>query len=178
MKNEDVDLEKLARFIARAKKHTYADDQARAIELKDGFKELAFDPSGSGFRYRDRYAGSNPFSGEETVFVRRTHEEWKPLWIMNYYGGTTKEFEELSRTSGGILTAKVVYSSLRRALREITIEEPFRGPNKLIDGDFEYLHELEEGSDLLRFRGREKINFVPTRQTIYLLEHHGGLIRS
>ena len=112
----------------------------------------------NGFKYRDRYFGFNPFSGEEVVWK---NEEL--IWSMNYYG----------KVSSDVVPAKQVYQFLQKAMREITLDRPFRGPSNFKDGDFEYLDENTGTIDC--FVGIERILYQG--QEIYHLDYHGGQVK-
>jgi hypothetical protein len=109
------------------------------------------------FFYRDRYFGFNPFIGEEVVW-----ENDRVIWGMNYYGVVTDE----------AVSAGDMYHFLQKAMQQITIERPFRGPSDYLEGDFRY-HDESEG-DLNQFSGKEII-FLQNRQ-VYVLTYQGGRI--
>lgn len=141
-------------FIVKAKKHTYASGRKSRV-LDDGFEELTF--SEGDLFYRDRWAGSNPFGGEEVVM-----ENGKAIWIMNYYG--------LSFSTE--VDAKKVYEFLRMAMKRVGTDRPFRGPLRFSEGDFEYLDESEGSID--KFRGTERILYKG--KDVYRLNYHGGRV--
>ena len=70
----------LSKFLVKAKIATYASEgEGGEKDLEDGSKELTYEEEE--FRYRDRYFGFNPFSGEEVVWKNNEF-----IWVMNYYG--------------------------------------------------------------------------------------------
>lgn len=148
-------IDSFLNFLIDAKTHTYATKgEYNEIKLQDGTKELNFQKNN--FKYRDRYFGFNPFSGEEIVWF------WdRPLWSMNYYGVVTnKKF------------SKEIYDFLKQALRKVEQKYPFRGPKKFVMSNFEY-NNKSIGS-VKYFNGKETIRFKG--KLVYTLYYHGGLI--
>ena len=124
--------------------------------LSDGAIEFKYEDGP--FIYRDRYFGANPFIGQETVW-----QDGKIIWAMNYYGGLIDvKFQPAS-----------VYAFLKKALRELKPERPYRGPEKFIDGEMEYRDQSTGSLD--NFQGIELI--ICQQQEIYRLWYHGGLVR-
>jgi len=82
---------------------------------------------------------------------------------MNYYG----------RIASSVVSAKQIYMFLRKSMRQVSSERPFRGPNSFKEADFEYIDE-NEGS-LEDFRGMERILF--RGKEVYRLYYHGGFIK-
>lgn len=145
----------LREFIVKAKIETYAGN-AKAQKLEDGSKLLVFKEDR--FSYNDKYFGFNPFIGEEIVF-----ENNKPIWGMNYFG---KIFSKN-------VSADKVYEFLRKAMKLVSKERPFRGPNSFKENDFEYSD--ESIGEIDSFSGIEKIFFKGIQ--VYKLVYHGGLIK-
>lgn len=145
---------KLSKFLVKAKTRTYAEDKAVKKELKDGSKELVY-KEGS-LVYRDRYFGFDPFSGQETVFKNK-----KAIWTMNYYGLVTEK-----------VPAKEVYSFLRKAMKQVKENRPFRGPSSFKEGDFKYTDNSKGNINF--FSGTEKIFHKGLE--VYVLYYHGGLV--
>jgi len=148
----------LSNFLVKAKIATYASiGETDERVLEDGAKELVFEDGN--LKYRDRYYGFNPFIGEEVVF-----ENGKIVWSMNYYGKITSN----------IISAKQIYEFLKMAMRQVKEDRPFRGPNNLKSGDFEYID--KSTGDINDFSGTEKILFKG--QEIYRLVYHGGNVKN
>ncbi len=147
---------KLEQFLVLAKKNTYASGAEEIVTvLPDGSKELIF--QAESFRYRDRYFGAEHFIGQEVVWQNETI-----LWGMNYYGFVYPNTFLISQFN----------PFLRKALRQVSEERPYRGPNYLKEGDLEY---FDESQGLLEhFTGVEKIFYLG--REIYRLEYHGGMI--
>jgi len=143
-------------FLVKAKLAGYATaGEGGERDSDDRGKEFRF--SDIGLEYRDRYYGFNPFAGEEVVWHGRN-----PGWVMNYYGSVNSADPNPVE----------VFDFLKRAMQRVTVDRPFRGPERLTEGDLEY---LDEGSgDIDRFKGTEVICYKGT--PIYSLHYHGGAI--
>lgn len=101
------------------------------------------------------------FVGQETVY-----REEQPYWSMSYAGGCDPSMtvkDDIRRT----------YGFLRSALREVSVEHPFRGPSHFWDADFEYHNTFEGQFDA--FHGTEVIR--QQGQTVYTLHYSGGTPR-
>ncbi|MDP3785388.1 MAG: DUF5680 domain-containing protein [bacterium] len=146
----------LGEFLVKAKVHTYASVGESGEQVFDnGGRELIFEDGG--FRYRDIYFGFNPFVGEEIVWQGE-----KPIWGMNYYG----------QVLSNLIPPKDIYGFLKKALRKVTEEKPFRGPILFQEGGFEY--KCKNEGDIARFVGLEEILYKG--EEVYILNYHGGLI--
>lgn len=151
-----MDIKQLSKFLIKAKINTYASSGEGGEKiLSDGSKEFEFEEKE--FKYRDRYFGFNPFIGEEIVWQNE-----KIVWGMNYYGRI------ISKT----IPVKQIYQFLQEALKKVTEDKPFRGPNNFEQGDFEYFNKSE--GTLEDFEGEEKIFYK--KQLVYKLNYNGGLI--
>ncbi len=144
------------KFLVQAKVAGYATaGEGGERDADDGGKELCF--SGGGLAYRDRYFGFNPFAGEEVVW-----HCGNPVWVMNYYGSVASADPDPAE----------VFDFLKRAMQRVTLDRPYRGPERLTAGDLEY---FDEGSgDIGRFKGAEVIRY--RGRQIYSLQYHGGAI--
>jgi len=131
----------LSQFLVNAKTSTCASDgEANEQKNPDGSLELTY--SEGEFSYRDRYFGLDPFVGQEIVF-----QDGKAIWSMNYYGHTVdKKY-----------STEQVYVFLQKAMRQVTLERPFRGPNTYEEGNFMYND--ESSGTLESFSGVERILF-------------------
>jgi len=146
----------LKQFLVKAKIKAYAGASGEKA-LADGSKEMTFEENG--FKYRDRYFGFNPFSGQEVVWQRD-----KMIWAMNYYG---QVFNPLVR-------AQAVFQFLQKALAQVKEERPYRGVPYFKELDFEYKN-ANRGT-LENFMGLEKILYKG--EDVFRLDYHGGLIKS
>jgi hypothetical protein len=140
----------LAQFLVKAKQKTYASG-APGTTLEDGTQEFIYQEGD--FRYRDRYLGGSTFIGQELVW-----QSDRLVWGMNYYGAVTDAAPpELGHF-------------LKKALRQVREERPFRGPHALLEDSFEYLDESQ--GDISSFTGVEIILHEGTE--VYRLVYHGG----
>ena len=148
-----MDLEE---FLVKAKIATYTSsgDEIGSV-LDDGFKELTFETEG--YVYRDRYLGFEPFIGQEIVLL-----DEKPIWGMNYYG----------KVLSSVVTTQETYEFLRKALRLVLPDSPFRGPKSFREGTFDY--KSKSSGTLSDFRGIETISYIG--KAIYKANYHGGSI--
>lgn len=155
----EVDLRALSRFLVCAKRETYAaqGDEASVPALLSGSKQLEF--SDGRWHYRDVYFGTRCFAGLEVVNLVRS-----PVWSMSYAGGI------LPSGYAHRVAARLVYRFLRKALREVSEDSPFRGPRSLVENGYAY-HNRWNGS-IEAFSGEETISRggVP----IYRLRFAGG----
>ncbi|MCJ7450675.1 MAG: DUF5680 domain-containing protein [Candidatus Nanohaloarchaeota archaeon QJJ-9] len=146
----------LREFLIEAKKNTYASEgEENETELGNGGKELVFEEDE--FRYRDRYFGFNPFSGQEVVW-----RGGEPFWSMNYRG------ETLSSS----VSAEKIYSFLQKALNQVEEDQPFRGPEVFVKEDFKYSNRFE--GNIRSFEGKEEIFYKGEK--VYELLYHGGVV--
>jgi hypothetical protein len=147
----------LAEFLVKAKKATYASDgEGNETQLPDGTRELIYEENG--YKYRDRYFGFNPFGGEEVVWYGG-----EVVWIMNYYGKTTTKD----------VPPKNIYEFLKKAMSQVTLDKPYRGPDTFNDGDFQYMDKSR--GDTNEFHGKEMIHY--RGHEVYWLKYHGGLVK-
>ncbi len=112
-------------FLIEAKRATYAaqGDDASVAPLIDGSKQLEF--RNGDYLYRDVYFGMSFFVGQETIYYKS-----RPIWSMSYAGGVNQKFD--------FDYVGEIYAFLRKAMGAITPHNPYRGPQKFIDGNFIY----------------------------------------
>lgn len=147
---------KLNEFLVKAKINTYATSgEGGEKNLEDGSRELVYEESG--WKYRDRYFGFNPFIGEEVVW-----QKGKILWAMNYYG----------RILSGTDNAEEIYKFLKKVLALVNKSTPFRGPRAVEEKNFSYRN--SSSGSVEEFHGVEMILYKGQR--VYELEYHGGLV--
>ena len=151
-----MNTKQLSKFLVKAKINTYASGgEKQEKKLSDGSKELKFEEE---FKYRDRYFGYNPFIGEEIVWQNK-----KVIWGMNYYGEIVLE----------IISAKQIYQFLQEALKKVTEDKPFRGPDNFGENDFEYVNEIK--GTVEKFEGCETIFYK--EKLVYKLGYCGGTVK-
>ncbi|MGE5554321.1 MAG: DUF5680 domain-containing protein [Betaproteobacteria bacterium] len=151
-----MDIGVLAKFLVEANRATYAGDGPRVTPLLPGSRQLEY--AWGDLLYRDIYFGSDRFQGQSVVYFRQV-----PVWGMVY--------------SGGVFALNVppetgIYPFLKRALRLVPEDEPFRGPRLFAEGHLVYRN-VPEG-DLAAFRGQEEIEF--DGRVVYRLYYAGGSI--
>ena len=151
-----MNVVQLNKFLVKAKINTYASDKA-GIEksLPNGSRELKFKENE--IQYMDRYFGFNPFIGQEIVWQKE-----KVIWGMNYYGEIVL----------GIIQPEIIYQFLKEALKRITENKPFRGPDNFEKNDFKYINEVKGTTE--KFEGCEIIYY--REKPVYKLNYYGGLI--
>lgn len=151
-----MDIKELGELLIKAKISTYASGgEGGGKILSDGSREFKFKENE--FEYIDRYFGFNHFIGEEIV---RQNEI--VIWGMNYYGGIISE----------IIPAKDIYQFLQSALKRITEDRPFRGPNNFQKDNLKYINKIN--GTVEKFEGQEVI--LCGEQMVYELNYHGGLV--
>ncbi|MEK6872867.1 MAG: DUF5680 domain-containing protein [Nanoarchaeota archaeon] len=152
---------KLNKCLVRAKKNTYA-ASAKEVILEDGARELIYEEDV--FKYRDRYYGFNPFSGQELVLKNNELE-----WVMNYYGMI------FSDKIMGKTTEEEIYIFLRDALKNVYADAPYRGPSKFESGNLTYFCNFD--GEILRFKRKEFIHHNHINCRMSCLEFHGGNLK-
>jgi hypothetical protein len=141
-------------FIVEAKINTYASGgEGGENTLEDGSKELIH--KNAEWKYRDRYFGFNSFIGEEIVWKGGT-----AVWGMNYYGKIVSDKVDATQ----------IYSFLKKAMKLVTTERPFRGPANFQDGEWDYT-DVSNGT-IDKFEGVETIYF--RKNKVYELKYNGG----
>jgi len=143
-------------FLVKAKVATYASKgESGETQLDDGCKELVFEEGD--FKYIDRYEGSKSFFGKEVVL-----KNGQKVWQMKYQGGVIDD-----------VSPNEVYNFLKKALKLVSRDRPYRGPENFVEGNFDYVDKSE--GDVNDFSGEEKIFFEG--REIYKLTYSGGKIK-
>lgn len=152
-------MQKIREFVLAAGRATYASgdqsikevqsDKSTTIEYKnDEFPDLSF---------HDNYFGGEPYGGREVVF-----KDGEPVWMMVYYGWVEKEQQP-----------DIVYEILMGALRNSSIEMPYRGPELFEKDGWRYQNKVD--GDFENFNGIEKI-FNSSGQLVYQARYMGGIV--
>jgi len=145
------------KFLVKAKINTYASGgEEKEKNFSDGSKGFEFREND--FLYIDKYFGSDCFIGKEIFFNKN-----QAIWGMNYYG----------RIVSKIIPEKEIYQFLQKALKKVTKNKPFRGPDILEINDLKYINMSKGNID--NFLGEEKILYMG--KIVFLLDYHGGLIK-
>jgi uncharacterized protein DUF5680 len=152
--------EAFTHFLLQAKHHGYASqgDESTVPPLLPGTRQ--FEYREGEFFYRDIYVGMAYFVGQEIVY----HQE-EPVWSMSFAGGVLPTDRERTEI-------RAIYAFLRLALRQGTVDQPYRGPAVLHDGRYTYTNQSH--SALGAFRGHERITCDD--QTVYELHYSGGFL--
>ena len=151
-----IDGTRLCKFLAKAKKSTYAaGDAAKKIAENDNSTTLIFEDGD--LKYHDNYFGGEPFGGREVVFLQNV-----PIYIMVYYGLVDESTSDF----------KAVYKFLQKALLMIPENRPFRGPDKYTENDLTYTNSYT--GEIGNFFGEEIISHAG--KEIYKARYSGGFV--
>ena len=143
---------KIAEFLCRAKRETYASGNAKeCIPCRPNSHDLKY--CEGNLIYIDTYLGGEKFVGEEAIWNDNI-----TLWSMNYAGRIVEEGFE-----GWFL---------KEALRIVNEEYPYRGPLSYENGEFKY--ECSFAGNFEWFDGEEVIYKNDVK--IYECKFHGGVI--
>ncbi len=122
-----INTKELGEFLVKAKVATYAsgdadmkvinDDKSTTITFKEG-----------DWLYHDNYFGGEPYGGREAVFLKG-----QPVYMMVYYGKVHKEVEDVGE----------VYGILMNALKQISLEAPYRGPREYSEQNMLYKNDYD-----------------------------------
>jgi hypothetical protein len=146
----------LKEFILEASQNTYAsEDSDIKVRQEDGSTTIVYEKDD--WKYHDNYFGGEPFGGREVVFLKE-----KAIWMMVYYGSVVVDE----------IVPDELYKVLTKALRNSTIDMPYRGPKELVEGDFRYENDLE--GDVERFSGEERI--YKNDSLLYSAKYVGGVL--
>ncbi|MDP3728292.1 MAG: DUF5680 domain-containing protein [bacterium] len=156
-----MNLKELAHFLVKAKCNAYAGDGKEIPSQRPGFKELEFKEGP--WEYRDSYVGYFMAPGQE--YVRYNGQI---VWAMAYTGGMVEEYREDKNL------AKQTFQFLKQALQKIEVSRPFRGPNSLSLGDWEYRDKSE--GDITDFKGVEHIFYKG--KEVFKQNYIGGVVLS
>jgi hypothetical protein len=152
-----IDKKRLCKFLATAKKSTYAaGETAKKIVEDDKSTTLIFEDGD--LKYHDNYFGGEPFGGREVVFLKN-----EPIYIMIYYGLVDESVSDF----------EAVYKILQEALSLISEDYPFRGPNKYSKDGLTYKNSYIGEID--NFFGEEIISSVNGKE-IYKAKYIGGFV--
>lgn len=134
-------LKELASFIVEANGKTWAADGAEVEPERPGYKELEY--RNGLWRLRDSYTGYFRAPGMTTVYYKDI-----PAWTMAFGGhGQIEGFEDRARET---------FNFLRKALRQVSPDLPFRGPELFEEGNKKYTFELLQG-DIADALWREEV---------------------
>ena len=140
-------------FLVVARRETYAIPHGTAVG--DGTEQMIFDQGP--WRYRDRYAGQNPYGGHEIVW-----RDGAVVWMKNYIAEVLSDMRPLEE----------INAFQREVLGQPDPEHLMRGPASYVSGPYSYANTVE--CDLARFQGEETIAWQDT--PVYRMIFHGSLI--
>ncbi|MBE6053430.1 MAG: XRE family transcriptional regulator [Clostridium sartagoforme] len=149
------DLSKFKEFIVEAKRNTYASEAKKAKPTKPNSKDYSYKKYD--YYYHDSYLGNNNFIGEELVW-----KDEKVFWGMNYRG-------ELLVDEPPTGFSKF----LKKALKNVSEHNPFRGPEFFSEGDLTY--KCNWDGEIDSFSGFESI--LHCGKEVYRLHFHGGKLK-
>ncbi|BDG43061.1 hypothetical protein PcaKH35_14060 [Parageobacillus caldoxylosilyticus] len=118
-------------FLVEEKKQTYASEtnDASVRPLWNEAKQLEYQKDD--YLYRDIYFCSVFFAGQEVV-----EEKERPVWSMVYSGGIVTPSLPRAQVAS-------VYAFLRKVLRLVDVQAPYRGPRQWRDGSYTYQNDYE-----------------------------------
>ena len=146
-------MNELIDFLVMARRETYAVPDG--TDVGDGTRHMVFDCGV--WRYRDRYAGSNPYGGHEIVWRDGT-----VLWMQNYMAEIVSDIRPMDE----------VYAFQREVLGQPDRDHLMRGPAEFIRGAYRYVNSVEGTLD--RFSGAETITH--DGRPVYRMIFHGGVV--
>ena len=123
-------LRDLSSFVVEANMNTWAADGVEVNPQRPGYKELEY--KNGIWLLRDSYTGYFRAPGMTTVYYKDI-----PAWTMAFGGhGQTEGFED---------RAKETFNFLKRALKLVSPELPFRGPESYEEDSKKYTFKHIEG---------------------------------
>ena len=140
-------------FLVIARRETYA--IPHGTEVGDGTQQMIFDAGP--WRYRDRYAGGNPYGGHEIVW-----RDGAVVWMKNYMAEVLPDLRPMAE----------IYDFQREVLGQPDREHLMRGPARYENGPYAYENSVR--GDLAWFSGEETIRYEGT--AVYSMIFHGGLV--
>jgi len=155
-----IDYEELKKFLYDANANGYASADTHEITpQRPGFDELEY-RSGDWY-FRDSYVGSYFAPGQEFAYFKG-----KPAWAMAYAGGMKFQYH------GQPDLAKETFVFLKKALKAMDPENPYRGPAEFSEGEMRYVSTLS--GDIKDFIGNEKI--YKDEELVFEQNFIGGIV--
>ncbi len=146
--------DEIKNFLIRANRNGYGNTSVKPVDEADGSHTIIYKEED--WLFHDNYFGGEPFDGREVISYNN-----KPIWIMVYYGLVSD-----------MSMQKEVYGFLKKALLNFTDDMPYRGPEKLEEGDWLYVNKVD--GDFNNFSGEEIITFK--NKEVYRAKYEGGLV--
>jgi hypothetical protein len=154
-----INLNALAKFLVEAKTKGGYGFGKEIKPWRKKFKELEYRKDN--FYYRDSYSGFFFAPGQEVVYYKN-----KPVWAMAYSGGMNFKHHKNDKF------ATEVFKVLGKALANMPLNRPFRGPVRLKIGNFVYTSKVS--GDIKDFAGIERISYKGTE--VFKQHYIGGII--
>lgn len=149
-----MNTEEIRKFLVRANRNGYGNTSVKPLDENDGSHAITYKEED--WLFNDNYFGGEPFGGREVI----SHNN-KAVWMMVYYGFVID-----------MTLQTEVYGFLKKALLNFTEDMPYRGPEKLEDGEWLYTNKVT--GDFSNFSGEEVITFKNTE--VYRAKYQGGLV--
>lgn len=149
-----MNSEEIKKFLVAANLNGYGNELVKEINEPDGSHTITYE-KGDWF-FHDNFFGGEPFGGREVISYQN-----KPVWMMVYYGFVTE-----------ISLQNEIYTFLKKALMQFTEEMPYRGPEELVEGDWQYTNTVS--GDFESFSGEESIKYK--NKGVYRAKYQGGLV--
>ncbi len=150
-------IEKLKQFLVQAKKNTYASGGENKADVFSGGRRK-YTYKQDDFEYIDIYKGHEEFVGKEEV-----KQADQLVWQMEYRGKILSEK----------ISADDIYKFLRKALKMVSGDSLFRGPENFTEGNYKYINNTK--GDIEDFSGIEKIFYKD--ELVYELSYKGMMIK-
>jgi len=149
-----MNTEEIKNFLIQANRNGYGNALVKPSDEVDGSHTITYKEAN--WLFNDNYFGGEPFGGREII----SHQD-KTIWMMVYYGFVIN-----------MTLQTEIYGFLKKALLNFTEDMPYRGPEKLEDGDWLYINKVTGYFD--RFSGEETITFK--NNEVYCAKYQGGLV--
>lgn len=150
-----MDIQALNQFLLDSNAAGYATGQEKQwLKESDGSTSIPY--TQGEWRSHDNFFGGEPYGGRLVVFYKEA-----PVWIMVYYGYVAKD-----------VAVDPIYAILRKALKAMPKNAPFRGPKELKDGEYIYHNQWQGG--IVQYSGRERI--TKNGHIHYQASYRGGLV--
>lgn len=150
-----MNLDNLRKFLVESKELGYSNEKAPTKKESDGSTSMYVDLGD--WSSHDNFFGGEPYGGRLIVFYKK-----QPYWMMVYYGYVSDSWTDFGS----------VYGFLRKSLREMSEDHPFRGPKSFKKGKFEYANKWAGGLGM--YSGHETINHDGVK--IYEAWYMGGIV--
>ena len=149
-----MNIEEIKNFLIRANRNGYSNTLVKPLDEDNGSHTIDYQEVD--WLFNDNYFGGEPFGGREVISFQN-----KAVWMMVYYGFVID-----------MMLQAEVYGFLKKALLDFTEDTPYRGPEKLEDGDWLYINKVTGNFD--NFSGEEIITFK--NNEVYRAKYQGGLV--